>query len=55
VSLALISFLARVPIGLVLGWLFVRRGTIWTPLGLHAAFNGILIVAAEVYAQNPPA
>jgi len=55
VSLALISFLARVPIGLVLGWLFVRRGTIWTPLGLHAAFNGILILAAEVYAQNPPA
>ena len=52
--MALIGFAARVPIGLALGWLFVRRGTIWAPLGLHAAFNGILLVFAEVYAQNPP-
>ncbi|HEU5203296.1 MAG TPA: CPBP family intramembrane glutamic endopeptidase [Candidatus Limnocylindrales bacterium] len=52
--LALIGFAARVPIGLALGWLFVRKGTIWAPIGLHAAFNGILLVFAEVYAQNPP-
>jgi membrane protease YdiL (CAAX protease family) len=52
--MALIGFAARVPIGLALGWLFVRKGTIWAPLGLHAAFNGILLVFAEVYAQNPP-
>ena len=51
--LALIGFLSRVPIGLALGWLFVRRGTIWAPLGLHAAFNAILLIFAEVYAQNP--
>ena len=52
--MALIGFAVRVPIGLALGWLFVRRGTIWAPLGLHAAFNGILLVSAELYAQNPP-
>ena len=52
--MALIGFAARVPIGIALGWLFVRRGTIWAPLGLHAAFNGILLVFAELYAQNPP-
>ena len=51
--MALIGFLSRVPIGLALGWLFVRRGTIWAPLGLHAAFNAILLIFAEVYAQNP--
>ena len=54
VSLALIAFLSRVPIGLALGLLFVRRGSIWAPLGLHSAFNAILILAAEIYAQNPP-
>ncbi|HEX5954638.1 MAG TPA: type II CAAX endopeptidase family protein, partial [Solirubrobacterales bacterium] len=52
--MALIGFAARVPIGIALGWLFVRRGTIWAPLGLHAAFNGILLLFAEIYAQNPP-
>jgi membrane protease YdiL (CAAX protease family) len=52
--MALIGFLARVPIGLALGWLFVRKGNLWAPLGLHAAFNTILLVFAEIYAQNPP-
>jgi membrane protease YdiL (CAAX protease family) len=52
--MALIGFAARVPIGIALGWLFVRKGTIWAPLGLHAAFNGILLLFAEIYAQYPP-
>ena len=43
-----VGFLGRVPIALFLGWAFVRRGTIWAPIGLHAAFNGILITAAEI-------
>ena len=47
-ALALIGFATRVPIGLALGWLFVRRGSIWAPLGLHAAFNAILLVLAEM-------
>jgi membrane protease YdiL (CAAX protease family) len=52
--LALIGFLSRVPIGIALGYVFVRRGTIWASLGLHSAFNAILLVFAEIYAQNPP-
>ena len=52
VPLALIGFLSRVPIGLALGWVFIRRGTIWAPLGLHAAFNAILIVIAESAPQT---
>ena len=43
-----VGFLGRVPIALFLGWAFVRRGSIWAPIGLHAAFNGILITAAEI-------
>jgi membrane protease YdiL (CAAX protease family) len=51
-GLAVVGFGTRVPIAIALGWLFVRRGTIWAPLGLHAAFNAVLLVLAEV-AQTP--
>jgi hypothetical protein len=53
-QIGLIAFVGRIPVGLFLGWLFVRRGTIWAPLGLHAAFNAILVVLAEI-ALNAPA
>ena len=45
---AAVGFLGRVPVALILGWAFVRRGTIWAPIGLHVAFNGILIIASEL-------
>nr|MBA3235396.1 CPBP family intramembrane metalloprotease [Chloroflexota bacterium] len=47
-GLAVVGFGARVPVALALGWLFVRRGTIWAPFGLHAAFNAVLLILAEV-------
>ena len=46
-ALAIVAFAARVPVALVLGWVFVRRGSIYASIGLHAAFNGILIVLAD--------
>ena len=54
-GLAVLGFAARVPVSLALGWLFLRRGSIWAPIGLHAAFNGILLVLAEIALQAPPA
>jgi membrane protease YdiL (CAAX protease family) len=48
VGVALAAFLGRIPVALALGWLFSRTRTIWAPLGLHAAFNGILLVLAEI-------
>jgi membrane protease YdiL (CAAX protease family) len=45
---AFLAFVARIPVALVLGWLFARTRTIWAPLGLHAAFNGVLLVLAEL-------
>ena len=48
---AFVAFVARLPIALSLGWLFVRRGTIWASFGLHATFNAILLVVAEVARQ----
>jgi membrane protease YdiL (CAAX protease family) len=46
-ALAFVGGVGRIPIALALGWLFVRTGSLWGPIGLHAAFNGILILIAE--------
>lgn len=46
-GLAVWGFGTRLPIALALGWLFVRRGTIWASFGLHAAFNAVLLVIGE--------
>jgi membrane protease YdiL (CAAX protease family) len=51
-SLALIGFATRVPIAIALGWLFIRRGSLWAPIGLHMAFNGILLLAGYAAIQN---
>ncbi len=47
VGLVVVGFGTRVPVALALGWVFQRRGSIWAPFGLHAAFNGLLLVVAE--------
>ena len=47
-GLAFVAFASRLPIAFVLGWLFLRRGTIWAPIGLHMAFNGILLVLGYI-------
>jgi membrane protease YdiL (CAAX protease family) len=52
IGLAVVGFATRIPIALALGVLFVRRGTIWSSFGLHAAFNGILLVVAEVASRT---
>ncbi len=53
-GLAVVGFATRVPVALALGWLFVRSGSIWAPLGLHMAFNGILLVLGEITPPVPP-
>jgi len=46
-ALAIIGFVSRIPVALALGWLFLRRGSIWVSIGLHATFNAILLVLGE--------
>jgi membrane protease YdiL (CAAX protease family) len=46
-QLALVAFVTRIPVALALGWLFLARKSIWAPIGLHAAFNGIILVLAH--------
>jgi membrane protease YdiL (CAAX protease family) len=48
---AFVAFAGRIPIALALGILFVRRGTIWASFGLHAGFNAILLVLAEILSR----
>lgn len=38
---AAVAFVIRLPIALVLGWIFVRRGSLPAAIGCHATFNGI--------------
>ena len=47
-ALAFVGGIVRVPVALVLGWLYVRTGSLWTSIGLHSAYNGILIVLSEL-------
>ena len=51
-GLAIVAFASRIPVAFVLGWLFLRRKSIWAPIGLHAAFNGILLTIAELAARS---
>jgi hypothetical protein len=48
VGLVVMGAATRLPVAVVLGWLFVRRRSIWAPIALHATFNGILLVLAHV-------
>jgi len=41
---AFIAFAVRLPVGLVLGWVFLRRGTLVAPIALHAVYNTIPVL-----------
>jgi membrane protease YdiL (CAAX protease family) len=49
---ALVEFLARVPVALALGWIFIRRRSLAASIGLHATFNAALIVLAALAASS---
>ena len=51
-ALAFVAGVARIPVALALGWIFVRTGSLWAAVGLHAAYNGILILIAEAFAAQ---
>ncbi|MEO7664142.1 MAG: type II CAAX endopeptidase family protein [Candidatus Limnocylindrales bacterium] len=46
-AVASVAAAARLPVAFALGWVFVRRRSLWAAIGLHATFNAILIVVAE--------
>jgi len=54
-GVAVVATVARLPVALALGWVYVRTGTLWGSIGLHAAFNAILIVVSEAGLAAPTA
>lgn len=48
IGLIAVGMGTRLPVAYALGWLFVRRESLWAPIGLHAAFNGLLLVLAHL-------
>lgn len=46
-GVAIVAAAARLPVALALGWVFLRRRSLWASIGLHAAFNAILLAVAE--------
>jgi membrane protease YdiL (CAAX protease family) len=44
---------SRVPVAVVLGWLYTRRGSLWAPIGLHATFNVVLLILANLKLPSP--
>jgi membrane protease YdiL (CAAX protease family) len=41
----------RLPVAFALGWLFVRRRSIWASVGLHSTFNAVLLIIANSSVQ----
>lgn len=42
---AVFAFVVRLPVAFVLGWLYVRRGSLLAAIGCHAVFNGLPLLA----------
>lgn len=49
---AFIAFAIRIPVGLALGWIFLRRRTLLAPIVLHAAYNGLPLLLALAYGSG---
>jgi membrane protease YdiL (CAAX protease family) len=53
-SLIAVGAGSRVPVALALGWLYVRRRSLWAPIGLHATYNAILLLLAYLAVTARP-
>jgi membrane protease YdiL (CAAX protease family) len=51
---AFIAFAVRLPVGLVLGWVFLRRRTLVAPIALHATYNAIPVLLVALGAVATP-
>lgn len=48
IGLIAVGMGTRLPVAYVLGSLFVRRGSLWASVGLHATFNATLLILAHL-------
>lgn len=54
VRTALIAFVIRLPVGLVLGWVYLRRRTLIAPIALHGTYNAIPVLLVALGAGATP-
>ena len=47
--LAVVATVARLPVAFGLGWVFARTGSIAASIGLHAGFNGLMLLLAALF------
>lgn len=47
-GLIVVGMGTRLPVAWVLGFVFVRRRSLWASIGLHATFNAVLLVVAHL-------
>ena len=47
-ALVAVAAIGRLPVAFALSWAYLRSGSIWAPIALHATFNAILILVAEL-------
>jgi membrane protease YdiL (CAAX protease family) len=48
---AVVAFGSRVPVALALGWIFLSRRSIYASISMHATFNAVVLVLAELGAS----
>ncbi len=51
---AFIAFAVRLPVGLVLGWVFLRRQSLVAPVALHATYNAVPVILVALGAATTP-
>ncbi len=49
---AVVAFVGRLPVSLTLGWVYVRRRSLYASIALHATFNGLLVILGEAAARS---
>ena len=45
---ALVGFSVRLPVAFALGWVFLRRRSLYASIGLHGAFNATLLILGQL-------
>jgi membrane protease YdiL (CAAX protease family) len=43
-----VTFVSRLPVAYLLGWLYLRRRSLYASIALHATFNGLLVILSVV-------
>lgn len=51
---ALVAFGVRLPVAFALGWIFVARRSLAASIGLHATFNGLLVLLSALSVSAAP-